>query len=296
MEMMQNIKEVYTRWREKPEEMLPFSEILRDERLQPRIIRNEIFKNQGPLERTLEKHVDDMVASLASSKKHQLTPILVAQIEGKQYIVDGHHRWKAYRRVKRDIPARVLNTSWRVAVGVSRIVNCQGQTLGLTTEQRSEQCWQFLMELTNNGSTLVAPAYSCRRLAKEFNIRSQDTVAKMKRRILLSVDGSKPLPTADDVTEHDLDLHTGAARWRHVRSEGYQSQWLNADRSVVALHKEQKWCAKLGKLHSEAGDLFQQYVATYTETLSHAEYVSLMDRLIRISPYAPRAPEEIELY
>jgi hypothetical protein len=87
-----------------------------------------------------------MLLALKASHDVQLEPLLVAEIEGRLGVVDGHHRLKAYRRAQREtIPAPVMPMNRQQAVLVSKLLNCADRALEMHPEQRRDVAWQYLV-------------------------------------------------------------------------------------------------------------------------------------------------------
>ena len=137
---------------------LPLSALKTDDALQPRVIRMVPFKAQGGVEGRSEEHIGSMRLALEASHSIQLKPVLVAEIEGSLFVVDGHHRLKAYKQAKREtIPARVCPMDLQRAVLVSKLVNCIERALPMHSEQRLDAAWQYLAAVSDRGSREMPP-------------------------------------------------------------------------------------------------------------------------------------------
>src|SRR3546814_11093632 len=99
------------------------------------------------------------------------------------FVGDGHHRLKAYRRAQREtIPARVYPMDRRMAVLVSKLVNCDERALEMHAEQRRDAAWQYLAAVTRQGKAGMPEGDSCRTVAGRFGI-SAPTVPRMVRKL-----------------------------------------------------------------------------------------------------------------
>jgi ParB-like chromosome segregation protein Spo0J len=188
---------------------LPIASLKTDEALQPREDRMVPFREQSRVERRSEEHVAPMRLLLEAAQGHQLEPVLAAELDGRLFLVDGHHRLKAYRRAKREtIPARVLPMKRHIAVMVSKLVNCEARSLEMHAEQRRDAAWQYLAAVTQRGAEGLPEGESLRGIAGLFGI-SKDTVSSMLRKL------PKVNPKGYPVMQ--LDPGTEWPRWKAVR-------------------------------------------------------------------------------
>jgi len=221
-----------------------------DEALQPREARMVPFREQGKVERRSEEHVGTMRFVLEAASNNQLEPVLVADIEGGLYVVDGHHRLKAYRGAqRRAIPARVLPMSRRGAVLVSKLVNCAERALEMHAEQRRDAAWQYIAAMAhcgNDGQPAKLPTgESLRSIRGRFGV-SKDTVTKMLRKL--------PNVKPTDFNPEALDPGTGFPRWRYVNEGGAGWQDMKEKMTVEQLtqHEAERLAKKIGALLDKA--------------------------------------------
>lgn len=226
-------------------QQLPLASLQTDDALQPREGRMVPFRDQMRVERRSEEHTGTMRLSLESAHSHELEPVLVADIGGGLFVVDGHHRLKAYRRVQREtIPARVYPMCHRMAVLVSKLVNCGDRALEMHHEQRRDAAWQYLVEVTRQGATGMPAGDSCRTVAGRFGI-SAPTVSRMVRKL--------PQVTPQDFSPEALDPGTGWPRWRYVREAGAGWQMKETmDMEQLTQHEAEKLARKVGALFEKA--------------------------------------------
>jgi len=191
---------------------VPLGNVHTDPRLQARSTRVIPTRHRAAKDRESNDHVARLRLTLEASGKVELDPILLADIDGKLHVVDGHHRTRAYKAAKRStIPARVAVMTWSDAVIASKLANCENRsTLAPHPEERREWAWQHLARVTQGGNT-GTHRVSVRKVAAMFGI-DKDTVARMLER-LPTVDRSHYGPAA-------CDEGTGFPLWRYVRSHG----------------------------------------------------------------------------
>ncbi|MGN6383167.1 MAG: ParB N-terminal domain-containing protein [Dyella sp.] len=192
---------------------LPLSSIETDEALQPREGKLIPFREQTRAERRSEEHIGTMRLALEAAQSIDLEPVLVAEIASRRFIVDGHHRLKAYQQAKRTtIPARVLPMGRGEAVLVSKLVNCTERALEMHPEQRRDAAWQYIAATARRGAdgeaATLAPGDSYRSIRGRFGI-GKDTVPKMLRKL----SGLNP----SGFPAEKCDPGTGFPRWKAVK-------------------------------------------------------------------------------
>jgi hypothetical protein len=194
------------------------------ESLQPRSTRLIPFKDLSRMDSLSEDHIQMLSLALESSADLNLEPIWLADvpttpergIEPGLYIVDGHHRFSAYRKAKRtEIPARVLPLSFAMAVLLTKPVNCSGCKLSMHREQRLDAAWQYLAIVMEGGARPLLPnGESLRTVAGKFGV-GHNTVSRMLREL--------PKVNRDEFRPDARDPGTGWPRWKYVRMP--KSMW-----------------------------------------------------------------------
>lgn len=272
MEKMDTVR----RWQELPPQMIGLGGIKVEEALQPRNQRLVPLKDQHRVAKLSEDHLARLWVALQGGKDVQLEPVLVADVAGVHYLVDGHHRLSAYKRAKRTVvPARIMRVSWVDAVKLSKLVNVSGTKIPMTRDQVAEACWQTIADLTNRG--LTDPGMSLREIAAVFGV-GKDMVAAM----LQSVKGLKLCEFGAPA----LDPGTGWPRWKYVKQAKWRPQVEAADaeqRLALQTEKDAVRLAafrdKLGPARFTAAIRLLLKEAKGTEGLSGWENVGLWDAL-----------------
>lgn len=235
--VMEQFKQAQTR-------LIKIGEIRTHDALQPRVARLVPFKDKGRAEESSEQHIATLRLVLEAAEDKQLDPIWLADIGSAEpvetglYVVDGHHRLRAYQQAgRKQVPAGVLALDWRTAPVVSKLVNCTGRSLALHNEQRRDAAWQYLADLTHRGAIeLPSVGESLRSVAARFGI-SKSTVSSMLTNM--------PHVIATEFHTLAIDPGTGWPRWRHVREAknpwqtslpGSDQQQLDRDAERVARH------------------------------------------------------------
>jgi ParB-like chromosome segregation protein Spo0J len=231
-------------------QQLPLKALNTDEALQPRESRLVPFREQTKVERRSEEHAGTLRFVLEAASSTQLEPVLVANIDGCLYVVDGHHRLRAYQGAQREtMPARVLPMSRRQAVLVSKLVNCAERALEMHVEQRRDAAWQYIAAVAHRGTSgqpaRLPKGESLRTIRGRFGI-SKDTVTKMLRKL------PKVKPT--DFNPEALDPGTGFPRWRYIREAGAGWQNMKEKMTVEQLteHEADRLAKKIGALLDKA--------------------------------------------
>lgn len=253
---MQNLTETLEAWRVLPVILTKRSMIQTDPALQSRNPQAVAFRHRDAVEATSRNHAEMLKDRLQIIK--DLDPILVADIDGRLYVVDGHHRIKAYKTTKKGvIPARILQTNWETAVAVSKLVNLDFRALRMHREQSREACWQYLALITRRGKDSHSPTTSCAKAAALFGC-SSDTVHRM----------IKALPGIDlrDFSQAALDSGTGWPLWKYCKAHAEPfadvSEQLRAERQAGRIAKQ------LGKVDSEINTLALSFLIREFSTVS----------------------------
>lgn len=228
-------------------QQLPLSALKTDDVFQPRVGRLVPFREQKGVESRSEEHTGNMRLTLEAAQHIQLCPVLVAEIAGTLFVVDGHHRLKAYRMAQREtIPARVLPMERLLAALVSKLVNCTGRALPMHKAQQLEAAWQYMAAVTRQGTQGLPEGESLRTIVGRFSI-SYGSAQRMLRRI--------PEVNPREWSAEALDAGTGFPRWRYVREAGagWHDMKVKMDADQITQHQAEKLARKIGALMEKAG-------------------------------------------
>lgn len=246
------IQQTLERLRAAEPQQLPLASLYTDDALQPREARMVPFRDQARVERRSEEHVGTMRLVLEAAQGIELEAVLLADVDGSLFVVDGHHRLKAYRRAQREtIPARVLPMDRQRAVMVSKLVNCGERALAMHPEQCRDAAWQYLAAVTRRGAGQLPAGDSCRTVAGRFGI-SKDTVSNMLRKL--------PMVNPKDYAGA-LDPGTGWPRWRRVREgpAGWRQDHEEMDMEQVTQYRAEQMAKKIGALmDSDTPEVFRR--------------------------------------
>jgi ParB-like chromosome segregation protein Spo0J len=227
-------------------QQLPLASLETDDALQPRVARMVPFQEKSRVEGRSEVHIATMRLALEAAQSIELEPVLVAELDGHLFVVDGHHRLKAYSRAKREtIPARVMPMDHHMAVMVSKLVNCEERSLEMHSEQRRDAAWQYLAAVTRRGANGLPEGESLRGIAGRFGI-SKDTVSSMLRQL--------PKVNPKDWSTEAHDPGTGFPRWRYVRESngGWHDMKQEMDVEQITQHEAEKLAKRIGALMDKA--------------------------------------------
>jgi ParB-like chromosome segregation protein Spo0J len=221
-------------------QQLPLASVQTDDALQPREGRMVPFRDQARTDRRSEEHTGIMRLALEAAHHRQLEPVLVAEIDGALFVVDGHHRLKAYRRALREtIPARVYPMDRATAVLVSKLVNCDERALEMHAEQRRDAAWQYLAAVTRRGAERLPTGESLRAIAGRFGV-SRDTIGRMVKQL--------PKVNPKEWNSEAHDPGTGFPRWRYVRESkgGWHGMKQETDVEQITQQEAEKLAKKIG--------------------------------------------------
>lgn len=214
METVHNTKALSLDWWQEIEpSLVDIGKLEEEQELQPRVLRVIPFRDKTTYKTNSAKLIGELEGALRASRSAQLTPLLVAEVDGRFLVVDGHHRLAAYRRAKRKkVPVRVSIMSMRTAIQLSKLANCGQATLQVHNEQKREAAWQWLAHVTDRGAHPYLPnGVTFRDVAGYFGAGvSKSTVQSMLRAV--------PLVQLSEFREEACDPGTGWPRWKYVRS------------------------------------------------------------------------------
>lgn len=174
------------RWEAITPQDVALRELKTDPRLQPRdpgLIRHTVDRlgNQD----SLTELVEVLATCLRKIPDYVVRPILVADTGEGLFVVDGHHRVKAFSRARRStIPACVLKAPLRTAMAAARLANCRGSTVPLHRDEVKEAVWEVLSELLRYGTrgweAASKSGYSYRVIEDMFGAQvGRDTIQRM---------------------------------------------------------------------------------------------------------------------
>jgi uncharacterized ParB-like nuclease family protein len=232
-----NIEQTLQRLRAAEVRHVPLNELRTDDALQPRETRMVPFRQQQQVKGRSEEHIGTMLLALRASAGIQLEPLLVAEVDSTLFVVDGHHRLKAYQRAHREtLPARVMPMNHRLAVLVSKLVNCSDRALEMHAEQKRDAAWQYLAAVTRHGSAELPKGESLRTVSARFGI-GLATAHRMLSKL--------PMVNPEDWNSDALDPGTGFPRWRYVREAG--AGWQDMETKMTPQQLTQREAEKLAK-------------------------------------------------
>jgi ParB-like chromosome segregation protein Spo0J len=227
-------------------QQLPLITLQTDDAFQPRNGRMVPFREQTGVDSRSEAHIGTMRLVLEAAQSVELEPVLVAEIDGHLYVVDGHHRLQAYRRAQRDtVPVRVMPLDRQRAVLVSKLANCEARALEMHAEQRRDAAWQYLAAVTRRGAERLPTGESLRAIAGRFGV-SRDTIGRMVKQL--------PKVNPKEWNSEAHDPGTGFPRWRYVRESkgGWHGMKQEMDVEQITQQEAEKLAKKIGALIDKA--------------------------------------------
>ncbi len=239
----QKLEALLSEWRALEPQEVALGQLREAEGFQPRNVRLAPFKDRGRLESASEAHIDDLAAKLADGR--DLEPLLVARIDGALFLIDGHHRLRAYRRERRrSVPARIRESTQAEALLASKAVNCDGVKLPMHAEQKREAAWQYLAMQTARGRLELPGGDSLRGIARTFGV-SKSTLSRMAQRL--------PSVTLGDYSADACDPGTGWPQWKHVKGNAWRDAAAEVPEDVRERHRDERRAAQLGKIIDRDG-------------------------------------------
>lgn len=242
---MEKPEERLRRWQAATPRMVPLRDIKTDAGLQPRALEIAPAKGRDRLEKDSEEHVARMRADLEAHPAKETEAVLLAEIKGGLYVVDGHHRLRAYKRAGRStIPARIMAVSRHEAAIVSKLVNCDGVKLPMHKAQAAEAAWQYLPHVTGQGRLPRTPDDSLRSLEGRFGV-SRSTLARMEGRL--------PNVVLANFDSPSLDPATRWPRWTYVKGNAIRDRFADVPPEARWRASVERTASKLAALRETVG-------------------------------------------
>lgn len=239
---MEKLENVLTRWRQTEPHRVPLGRLKTDSAYQPRNPRLVPYKDSARWKADADAHIARLAAHLAYG---ELDPLLVADIDGKLMIVDGHHRLLAHRRAgKCDALAHIMRLTTDEARMVSKLVNCDPGKLKMHDEQRRECAWQYLAYVTTQGRTGLPACASRRRLAQRFGV-GREAIRGMLKRL--------PEVNLAEYGEAACDPGTGFPNWKHVKGNAIRDRFADVDDDMRTQRQDERRAAKLAAIIDKDG-------------------------------------------
>jgi hypothetical protein len=224
---MPDIDDLLIQLRATPHQFIQPTSIRTTEALQPRDIQLAPFKAHARLESQSSEHVSMLAGLLAVNPAFELEPVLIAKVGRQLFLVDGHHRLRAYRTAGRPLlPARIMDMDMTTAAHLSKLVNLDGVKLPMDRAQKLEAAWQHLAYVTHRGKTWLPAGNTCRSMGARFGV-SPDTVSRMCK-------GMKEV-RIDDFSPQACDKGTGWPLWKHVKGNAIRDRFGDMDAATKQL-------------------------------------------------------------
>lgn len=279
-----DIQRTLVAWQALPVTIVPLEGIETAEALQPRTRDVVAARDRYRLEEASQLHIARLRDDLAAFPGKEAEPLLVAKVDGRQLLVDGHHRKDAYRQARRRVvPVRLLRLSMGDAVMVSKLVNCGGVKLPLHPEQAKEAAWQYLAHVTERGRRPLPSDQSRRGIAGTFGV-SKSTVCRMIEMLTKVKLG--------DFGEDALDPGTGWPRWKYCKGNAWRDAFGDVPLDDRLRHKAERLRMRIAAMldregpkvsrmacegllaerKDEAADLLMQYLDAEDAGEPHGDY------------------------
>lgn len=237
---MKNPDEILSALKKQPVKQIPCSKINIDDALQPRNQTVIPYPDRFRQDDATAAFIAELRLTLKISIATQLDAVCIAIVSGKLFLVDGHHRLKAYRLERREhIPARILEMTWEEAVLVTKLVNIGGARLPLHKEQTRECLWQYLAGVTQRGKLGMPSGLSTRILGGKFGM-SHDTVSRMRQRL--------PQVNLEEIPSEFWDEGTKWPPWKYFKGSALKGMFEALPPDKRLHWKAERFATQLAKL------------------------------------------------
>ena len=269
---MDRLEELLRALRAQPPVMVSTANLRTHPKYQPRDPATVRTGDRARLDTASDEHIARLRGHLAAGKGQQLDPLLVAEVDGVKYVIDGHHRLRAYQLAQRKHAlARTLQLSERDAVMLAKLVNLDGTKLPLHAEQAREAAWQYLAHATARGRLPLPMGVSCRSLAARFGLKNgHDTVNRMTRKV------AEVNP--EDYSDAACDPGTGWPRWSAVKGNAFRDAYEDTPLEIREQQKAEKLAAAfLGKLDKASPGVRRRVAEVIRRDTAQAQDEALAD-------------------
>ncbi|MEH6652243.1 MAG: ParB/RepB/Spo0J family partition protein [Motiliproteus sp.] len=172
---------------------IPVDSIMADSTTQTRMTALGTQGEQEHAARQSRLVVSDIAQSAKSDKEFELpNPIMVAEVDGRRKLIDGHHRLEGFKKAgRKKIRAYVIKTSEADWKRLAIQANSVSQIVPESRAERLEKAWQ-LVKVGHDGERWISPSDNNSRTATRHQV-TRKTVIKM-------VDTRKKLRSDDDLS------------------------------------------------------------------------------------------------
>lgn len=133
-----------------------------------------------------KQHVATMSAFLRRSTSHDLDPVTIIRVGGRSILSDGHHRFAAYKGVKRpDIPVRYFTQGGPRAAWIEAAAENQKVKLTMDASEKSQMAWGLV----------ISRRFSKAEIQRASGA-SDGNIANMRRVLAQLDDAGSPIPSS----------------------------------------------------------------------------------------------------
>lgn len=179
-----------------------------------------------------------LVRALKDADGEALDPVTVWWSGRRFYVIDGHHRFEAY---KRHFVGKPVNIPCEEFTGtLAEAMEFAGQSnhknkLPMTQDDRLDFAWR-----------LVCTADRTVDRVRKASGASERVVWAMRKKLREKIEQDKP----DDETSYRCEL--GGMRWRDVRDGGVREEWTDEKTLAEATRMADRLYKQFGSLHKKA--------------------------------------------
>jgi hypothetical protein len=139
----------------------------------------DVFQHRMTFHAASEKHIDTLAKAIKNNDGKPLPPLKIFWIGDAWALIDGHHRYQAYKRSCYDqrVPVEVFNGSLDEAIGEALRGNSKDK-LPMSSREKSDGAWRLVVGTSISQSAIARIASVSRQTVHTMHKTKQEIIQK----------------------------------------------------------------------------------------------------------------------